>query len=88
MISPERDFRRRATPRPSARAVIASIGLAILASLLVATHIASAAGVASQPAAVQSQPLAVQSASLTQDGQQLVWQLRMAQPFSLGRART
>jgi peptidoglycan-N-acetylglucosamine deacetylase len=84
MISPGSESRRRATPRPSARAVIASVGLAILASLLVVTHIASAAGVESQPAAVQSQPLAVQSASLTQDGQKLVWQLKMAQPFSPG----
>jgi peptidoglycan-N-acetylglucosamine deacetylase len=84
MISPESDFRRPATPRPSARAIAASIGLAILASLLVVTHIARASGVTSQPAAAESQPLAVQSASLTQDGQQLVWQLRMAQPFSPG----
>src|SRR3984885_7842755 len=86
MISPGSESRRRATPRPSVRAMVASMGVTVLASLLVVTHIASAAGVAaeSQPAAVQSQPLAVQGASLTQDGQQLVWRLKMGQPFSPG----
>lgn len=80
MISPGSEFRRR-TARPSVRAFVVCIGVAIPAALLVATQIASATN---QPAAAQSQPLAVQSASLTQVGQQLVWQLKMAQPFSPG----
>jgi peptidoglycan-N-acetylglucosamine deacetylase len=33
---------------------------------------------------VGSQPLAVQTASLTQNGQQLIWQLQMTEPFSPG----
>jgi len=55
----------------------------MVALVLLVAHIASATGV-TQPAAAQSQPLAVESASLTQNGQQLVWQLKMAQPFSPG----
>jgi hypothetical protein len=84
MISPGSESPRRRTLRPSVRAIVASIGVAILASLLVVTHFASASGATSQPAAAQSRPLAVQSASLTQDGPQLVWRLKMAQPFSPG----
>jgi peptidoglycan-N-acetylglucosamine deacetylase len=55
----------------------ASAGAVVIALLSVVGHVASATGVGSQP-------LAVQSASLVQDGQQLVWQLQMTQPFAPG----
>jgi len=77
MISPGNDSNRGATSRPAVLAGLASLSVAILALLLVAPNIASATGVGPQP-------LAVQSTSLTQNGQQLVWQLKMAQPFSPG----
>jgi len=84
MVNPGSRPPRRATPRPSVLPIVVSVGTMIVALVLLVAHIASAAGVTSQPAAAQSQPLAVQSASLTQNGQQLVWQLKMAQPFSPG----
>lgn len=59
------------------RMAFASFGGAVIALLCVAALVAAAAG-------VDSQPLAVQGASLTQRGQQLVWQLQMSQPFSPG----
>ena len=50
---------------------------AVMALLFAVVNVAGATGVGSQP-------LAVQSASLTQNGQQLVWQLQMSEPFSPG----
>jgi len=49
----------------------------VMALLLGVANVAGATGVGSQP-------LAVQSASLTQNGQQLIWQLQMSEPFSPG----
>ena len=84
MINPGSRHPRRPTPRPSILPVVVSVGTMIVALALLGAHIASATGVTSQPAAAQSQPLAVQSTSLTQNGQQLVWRLKMAQSFSPG----
>jgi peptidoglycan/xylan/chitin deacetylase (PgdA/CDA1 family) len=83
MISSGSAFRRTATRRPSVLVGIVSFGAAILASLLVVAQIASAANGPTAPNGA-SQPLPVQSASLSQNGQQIVWQLKMAQPFSPG----
>jgi len=87
MTNPGREPRRRPTPGPSVTPIIVSFGTLLVALVLLVVHIASASGVASQPVAAPSQPLAVQSASLTQNGQQLVWQLKMAQPFPPARSR-
>ena len=84
MSNPGSGPRRRPMPRLSVLPVVVSVGTMIVAVVLLLAHIANATGVTGQPAPVQSQPLAVQSASLTQDGQQLVWRLKMSQPFSPG----
>ena len=55
----------------------ASSTAAVMALLFAVVHVAGGTGVGSQP-------LPVQSTSLTQNGQQLVWQLQMSQPFSPG----
>lgn len=47
----------------------------VMALLFGVANVAGATGVGSQP-------LAVQSASLTQNGEQLIWQLQMSEPFS------
>ena len=49
----------------------------VMALLFGVANVAGATGVGSQP-------LAVQSASLTQNGEQLIWQLQMSEPFSPG----
>jgi peptidoglycan-N-acetylglucosamine deacetylase len=77
MSNPGRESRRRATPGPSVLPVVVSVGTMIIALVLLVAHIASANSAAGQP-------LVVQSTSLTQNGQRLVWQLKMAQPFSPG----
>ena len=55
----------------------ASSTAAVMALLFAVAHVAGATGVGGHP-------LPVQSTSLTQNGQQLVWQLQMSQPFSPG----
>lgn len=55
----------------------ASFSAAVLVLLFAAAQVAGASTVASRP-------LPVQSASLTQNGRQLVWQLRTSHPFSPG----
>jgi peptidoglycan-N-acetylglucosamine deacetylase len=77
MSNPGREPRRRATPGLSVLPVVVSVGTMIIALALLVAHIASANSAAGQP-------LGVQSTSLTQNGQQLVWQLKMTQPFSPG----
>jgi peptidoglycan-N-acetylglucosamine deacetylase len=54
--------------------------LAALAGLAIVVRAAGAQGVVAQP-------LDVQTASLTQDGQDLVWQVELASPFSPGAMR-
>jgi peptidoglycan/xylan/chitin deacetylase (PgdA/CDA1 family) len=49
----------------------------VMALLFGVANVAGATGVGSQP-------LAVQGASLTQNGEQLIWQLQMSEPFSPG----
>jgi peptidoglycan/xylan/chitin deacetylase (PgdA/CDA1 family) len=53
------------------------VGCVLVAALAV---VAGAAGASSAP----PQPLGIQAASLTQDGQNLVWQVELTQPFSPG----
>jgi peptidoglycan-N-acetylglucosamine deacetylase len=62
-------------------AVVASVaGLVVMASVAGLALITGAA--AAGAAAASPQPLAVQTASLAQDGQDLVWKVELAQPFS------
>lgn len=56
---------------------LARSAAAVMALLFAVANVAGATGVGSQP-------LAVQSASLTQNGEQLIWQLQMSEPFSPG----
>jgi peptidoglycan/xylan/chitin deacetylase (PgdA/CDA1 family) len=60
--------------------VVRGVGLVALAAL---TFVAGAAGAVSAPL----QPLGVQSASVTQEGQDLVWQVELTQSFSPGALR-
>ena len=55
----------------------ASSAAGVMALLFAVASVAGATGVGSQP-------LVVQSASLTQGGEQLIWQLQMSEPFSPG----
>ena len=55
----------------------ASSAAGVMALLFAVASVAGATGVGSQP-------LVVQSASLTQNGEQLIWQLQMSEPFSPG----
>jgi peptidoglycan/xylan/chitin deacetylase (PgdA/CDA1 family) len=59
-------------------AVVRGVVVAVAVSLAVVVGGAGAAG-------APRQPLAIQGASLTQDGQDLVWQIELAQPFSPAR---
>lgn len=66
-------------------------GVAWHATALIVVALAVALGWAVQSAGASSagppEPLAVQTASLVQDGQDLVWQVELARPFSPGALR-
>jgi len=84
MLDPGREPRRRGASGQFVASLVVCVVTMIAALVLLVAHIAGATDVTGQPAGAQSQPLAVQSTSLTQNGQQLVWQLKMSQPFSPG----
>lgn len=65
----------------SKRSRLALIAVGIAAVLIALGAIVAAAGASG---GAPGQPLAVQATSLVQDGQDLVWQVELAQPFSPG----
>src|SRR3984885_13094874 len=83
MSNPGREPRRRATPGLSVLPVVVSVGTMIIALALLVAPISSATS-------ARGRPLGVQSTSVPQNGQQLVWQLKMAYrgtPGALARDR-
>jgi peptidoglycan/xylan/chitin deacetylase (PgdA/CDA1 family) len=55
--------------------------------MAVALALGAAVNAAGASSVIAKQPLAVQTASLVQEGQDLVWQVELAQPFSPGALR-